>query len=528
VNEDTGATYKQLPAIAMDDSGNFVITWEDWRSGHSDIYAQRFSSSGSPLGSNFKVNDDTGIVWQRYPAIAANGSGEFVIAWRDLRNYNADVYAQRFNRFGNLIGSNYLVPDPRYSSFAQQSPKVAVNDSKIYFTWMDTRRGNRDIYAKIVDWTWGTPHIVLNPGILNFLAVQNGTLPPAQNFCISNKNGGSFSWTLSHNATWLNVSPDSGSGDSTAVTVNLNRTDSLPFASYDTIIVNSPEADNSPQMIPVNYYLSPSPSGPDPGIPDTISVERMENVPPNTHLPPVHVYLTNDEPIAAYTVPLAFPDSIYNYDIVCDSVSFAGTRTPPAFDMNPGIDNDRNAILIWAVVFAGQIDRGTGPIAKIYFSTGPNWKTEYSVPINAITWPGGPFSPPGLGLVCIDSSGEFAWTPVFKAGALEVRDQEQVAVPSHFELSQNYPNPFNPATTIPFQVGGSRFMVHSPIHTTLKIYDILGQLVRTLVDEEKTTGNYKVIWDGKDDSGKEVSSGIYFYQLKTPNYAATKKMVLLR
>ncbi|HVP35373.1 MAG TPA: FlgD immunoglobulin-like domain containing protein, partial [Terriglobales bacterium] len=84
------------------------------------------------------------------------------------------------------------------------------------------------------------------------------------------------------------------------------------------------------------------------------------------------------------------------------------------------------------------------------------------------------------------------------------------------------------ATTIPYRVGGSQFMVHGPSRTTLKIYNILGQLVRTLVDEEKAPGNYRVIWEGKDNSGKQVGSGIYFYQLKTKDYTATKKMVLLR
>jgi len=106
--------------------------------------------------------------------------------------------------------------------------------------------------------------------------------------------------------------------------------------------------------------------------------------------------------------------------------------------------------------------------------------------------------------------------------------EEDVSLPESYSLSANYPNPFNPATTIPFQVGGSQFMVNRPIHTSLKIYNILGQLVRTLVDEEKVPGNYKVIWDGKDNSGKEVGSGIYFYQLRTEEYTATKKMVLLR
>ncbi len=101
-------------------------------------------------------------------------------------------------------------------------------------------------------------------------------------------------------------------------------------------------------------------------------------------------------------------------------------------------------------------------------------------------------------------------------------------LPVEFELPQNYPNPFNPATTIPFSIYGSQFIVHNPIHTILKIYNIKGQLVKTLVDEEKLPGSYNIIWDGKDNSGREVSSGIYFYQLKTKDYTQTKKMVLLR
>ncbi|MFH0931466.1 MAG: FlgD immunoglobulin-like domain containing protein, partial [Candidatus Zixiibacteriota bacterium] len=106
--------------------------------------------------------------------------------------------------------------------------------------------------------------------------------------------------------------------------------------------------------------------------------------------------------------------------------------------------------------------------------------------------------------------------------------EELTSLPADFSLELNYPNPFNPSTTIPFslKVQGSKF--NGPIHTTLKIYNILGQLVKTLVDEEKTPGRYTIIWDGKDNSGKEVASGIYFYQLRTKDYNTTRKMVLLR
>ena len=90
-------------------------------------------------------------------------------------------------------------------------------------------------------------------------------------------------------------------------------------------------------------------------------------------------------------------------------------------------------------------------------------------------------------------------------------------------MKQNYPNPFNPTTVIRYSTYSARFT-----HTTLKVYNILGQKLRTLVDEPKGRGNHEVIWDGKDDKGKEVASGIYFYQLKVGEFTESKKMLLLK
>jgi hypothetical protein len=91
-----------------------------------------------------------------------------------------------------------------------------------------------------------------------------------------------------------------------------------------------------------------------------------------------------------------------------------------------------------------------------------------------------------------------------------------------FSLSNNYPNPFNPETKIQYTVGSKQ----TPIRLT--IYNVLGQKVTTLADEPKRAGTHHVIWDGKNDEGKEVASGIYFYQLKAGGFTETKKMLLLK
>ena len=88
--------------------------------------------------------------------------------------------------------------------------------------------------------------------------------------------------------------------------------------------------------------------------------------------------------------------------------------------------------------------------------------------------------------------------------------------PIEFSLFQNYPNPFNPITNIGFRITNFGFV-------SLKVYDVLGNEVATLVDEEKPAGIYEVAWNAEN-----LSSGVYFYQLKAGNFTATKKLLLLR
>jgi len=107
-----------------------------------------------------------------------------------------------------------------------------------------------------------------------------------------------------------------------------------------------------------------------------------------------------------------------------------------------------------------------------------------------------------------------------------VMGEEADFAPSSFSLCQNYPNPFNATTCI-------RFTIHSsspsaPLSTELKIFNLKGEWVRTLVDQELSTGSYEVTWDGKDNEGNPVSSGIYFYRLNRGNSEKTKKMIILK
>ncbi|MBN1153337.1 S8 family serine peptidase [candidate division KSB1 bacterium] len=97
----------------------------------------------------------------------------------------------------------------------------------------------------------------------------------------------------------------------------------------------------------------------------------------------------------------------------------------------------------------------------------------------------------------------------------------ELDIPIEYKLAQNYPNPFNPETDIQYDIPKQTFI-------TMAIYNAMGQKIITLVSEEKRAGSHHVVWNGNDESGKPVPSGIYFYRLNTMDFNQTNKMLLIR
>ncbi|MCH7962944.1 MAG: MBL fold metallo-hydrolase [Bacteroidetes bacterium] len=107
----------------------------------------------------------------------------------------------------------------------------------------------------------------------------------------------------------------------------------------------------------------------------------------------------------------------------------------------------------------------------------------------------------------------------FSLGVTSVDGTDQI--PENFSLAQNYPNPFNPGTTIEYSLAHASSVV-------LKIYDVLGNKIRTLVNASQIAGRKTVAWNGRDDKGERVKSGIYFYELAAENTVQVKKMILIK
>ena len=143
---------------------------------------------------------------------------------------------------------------------------------------------------------------------------------------------------------------------------------------------------------------------------------------------------------------------------------------------------------------------------------------------------------PGMLRVCRFESGK--WVPLpgsvdqermivhgvsQKLGTFQVRwsDKFDAVTPLEYKLEQNYPNPFNSRTVIRFSVRDEGFV-------TLKIYDVSGKEVKTIVAEEMPAGAYSVDWDGTNNAGMQVASGVYIYQFRTKAYTLSKKMIVLK
>jgi hypothetical protein len=130
-------------------------------------------------------------------------------------------------------------------------------------------------------------------------------------------------------------------------------------------------------------------------------------------------------------------------------------------------------------------------------------------------------TPPGDWLTVLGNPLIQAMVKYDSSPPTDVGEEVVALLPNSFNLYQNFPNPFNPKTEI-------RYNLPKGTNIQLTVYNLLGQRIRTLVNEYQNAGHKSIHWDGKDEKGIEVASGIYFYLLKAGEYKQSKKMVLLR
>ncbi|MCK4385628.1 MAG: T9SS type A sorting domain-containing protein [candidate division Zixibacteria bacterium] len=240
----------------------------------------------------------------------------------------------------------------------------------------------------------------------------------------------------------------------------------------------------------------------------------------------VKLFLENTQGLAAASIPLSFGEP--GSDIVCTEVSFEGSRVEHFLHWVRK-DNENKTLLIGVIraldeQIQDQLPPGEGLFATLKFeSKGNSCKPQLSVTNWRLV--GGE----KLYFQMADAVGNSfyhekikdkqAARPIpMKPGSSE---GSPVSHPTEFNLEQNYPNPFNPETVIKFSLKENSWV-------TLRIYNVLGQMVTTLVDEPKSAGDYAVQWNGKNEQNQDVASGVYFYRIKADDYESVRRMTLLR
>jgi len=235
----------------------------------------------------------------------------------------------------------------------------------------------------------------------------------------------------------------------------------------------------------------------------------------------VPLELRNIKPMAGLDLPLQFPEGM-----TLEEVSFAGTRSED-FDFQwANIDNDKNTVVIGLIpMMFGEkpdLEPGNGLIANLIFTLdNPGLKEIQLTPIT-LTNPDHEAM-----FIYTDENGEIQSEKpdmIGFASALDVEEGEGAiapTLPTEFALRQNAPNPFNPSTSISYDLPRAS-------NVQLEIYNVLGQKVRTLVSGYQEAGSQSIIWDGADNTGSSVASGVYFYRINAGEFNATKKMMMLK
>lgn len=266
--------------------------------------------------------------------------------------------------------------------------------------------------------------------------------------------------------------------------------------------------------------------GPDTGVRDTIRIEPVvvTTVTPGQTIA-VPIYLYSDQPItgASFGFKWSAPNNIRYASFTLGQLllDLEFEKAPVyRFDTTQGIVG----VGFYTLDTNNPIPANTSgqgvQIGTLTFMTRTGASADV-ISVDSIK-----FGPEGYfvitdGATSSDICPEFVNSPIGADIRLPVQEFDGPVLPEAYSISQNNPNPFNPTTSIDFALP-------TAAKTKIEVFNILGQKVKTLVDEYLTAGNKRVDWDGTDDRGSAVASGIYLYRITANDFTETKKMMLMK
>jgi hypothetical protein len=528
---DVPFTVQWQPQIVVDGEGGAIICWQDDRNGTWDIYAQRVDSSGYLLWGADGLPVATGPATQDMPVMVSDDHGGAIIAWEQPAY--SHVYAQRIDPEGERLWGEDGIVVCDASGIQYNIDIVEDGLAGAFLVWEDESGPGTDIYAQHVDSAgdvkWQEdgvlicglsesqfyPHLVLEPsgGIIvgwqdgrdwakvyvqkvdaegNTFWVDNGV--PTCEGCISGWLEDEFQLASDLNggvyAIWVDYTD--GSGD-----IYLGRVDRTGHLPWDPRGI--PLVEHNLAVFKYPFVLTDSVGGafctynvgwfntPEW---DSVFVQRVDS--------------EGNKYWHTVGKGVSHPNGSRMSLVFLGDDEFGLIVSRPEFETQFAIKTNLNGEILWDTLGVNFVGEDIGSYRYRATRDGKGGML--------VTW---------------DNTWAYAQRiyPDGHAGGdttTEVEDIVPADLPSRFVLLQNYPNPFNPTTTISF------YLPEASPEVVLKVLNLCGQEVRRFNLGKVQKGPHRITWDGKDQKGIPVSSGIYFYSLASRSNTQVKKMILLK
>jgi hypothetical protein len=532
-----------LSKIESTSDGGCYISWFDTRSENYEVYLQRLDPAG------YKLWASNGLLISSHPQntyivdydMMVDHNNNAIVVFSDIRNgVDLSVFAYKISSAGDFLWGNDGVSLSTTTDF-QPNPKVTeTNDGNFVFTWIIGSSPTKvavQMLSSAGDKLWGTdPVLIESPtegynypdvvpsdsnGVIVVHTVTTGSFPAQTVKIRATKfsSTGTISWAVMIQNlgtiaafTVPKVYSDKNNGALVSWHDDRNN-DNLQSAFVQRISsagsIYFPENGAEASLMPMRHKFNPVAAF-DSATEDTY-VFWMETEPNQNQngisgqklsSDGTRQWTDNGKIFKDLSSPNTASISSLNAEMGSDRaylfylVGDAGGLN----DIVEGFACDSNGDFLWTNNFV-TISASTQQKLQMVSTVDPFFNCKMS-------WGDDRNGAAGIYAQDINPDGELGNSVVLVDG--------NISNPASLVLNQNYPNPFNPTTSILFTVGKREFV-------SLKVYDVLGNEIATLVNEEKSPGQYQINFDAS-----EITSGVYFYRLNAGTFTQTKKMILLR
>jgi hypothetical protein len=509
---------KGLPMLIPDTSGGAIVAWTDTRrSFWSEPYLQKLNPTGQRMWDTSGVSASTLGEDKQLTGITTDGAGGAIVGWQ--QNYSLSGYrlvvAQRVSASGTLLwgdeGTWILDSQPR--SYVPRF--ISDRAGGAIFVWRDVRDSmntGEDLFAQRLNgqgmkvWNVNGVPICRAPGLQGQVSMAHS------------EDGGVF-------IAWIDGRNGDSNYDIYAQRISLGGVTGSP--ANGLAVSTAPNNQLRPSMVSDGRgsAIVAWDDGRTPGNLD-IYCQRLANLGMSS---PLGLPITQGQNMQFSIGTTALLTSNFASAGSADSmtvVPFLNVSVPNLIKSLPRyLELSANGTGYTATltfnytdleVLAAGLINGDANL-KLYRDGGSGWELM-----------GGTVDTAANTVTITGVTAFSRWAMRDPTDTIAVGVGEETGLPGAFVLHQNYPNPFNPSTTIKFSLPSRSFSQAEGrggegSMTTLRVYDLLGREVATLVNEVKQPGNYEVAWDARG-----MATGVYFYKLQAGNFAQTKKLLLLR